>query len=215
MPLRNCSQTKQLVAKTSKRIVLPIKQEAYDRMIDNCQTYRDYLDTLMSVCPELFPPDMQAGYTWHDIQMSRKLPDVRLRRIKLKQFDADSNNQVWTLVPSFIMPYMSGYTVAVEKALFLRRFGVPYWALTYVFGRNDLYWQRLLERLGSYDLVGTTVKHAEHLPEHLLADEKHTHINGEKAFIATTVAADCVLGGLPCALGGHLCVDRSLRAFQG
>jgi hypothetical protein len=32
------------------------------------------------------------------------------------------------------------------------------------------------------------------LPEHLLADEKHTWINGDKAFIATTVAGDCVLG---------------------
>ena len=162
--------------------------------MDDCQTYRDYLDTLMRVCPALFPPDMQAGYTWHDSRMSRKLPDVRLRRIKLKQADVDGSDQVWTLVPSFVMPYMTGYTDAVEKALFLRRFGVPYWALTYVFGRNDLYWQRLVERLGCYDLVGTTVKQADHLPEHLLADEKHTRINGEKAFIATTVAGDCVLG---------------------
>jgi len=194
MPPRKHSQSKQLDAKTSKRIVLPISQQAYQQMIDDCPTYRDYVDTLMSQCPELFPPDMQAGYTWHDIQRSRKMPEVRLRRIKFKQAAAEGKAQVWTLVPSFVMPYMTAYTDAVEKALFLRRFGVPYWALTYVFGHNDLYWQRLIERLGSYDLVGTTVKHTAHLPEHLLADEKHTRINGEKAFIATTVAADCVLG---------------------
>jgi hypothetical protein len=89
---------------------------------------------------------------------------------------------------------MVGYTDEVEKALFLRHLGVPYWALTYVFGHNDVYWQRLTERLGCYDLVGTTVKHAEHLPDHLLADEKHTRLNGDKAFIATTVGDDCVLG---------------------
>ncbi len=26
-----------------------------------------------------------------------------------------------------------------EKALFLRRFGVPFWALPYIFGHNDMY----------------------------------------------------------------------------
>ena len=41
---------------------------------------------------------------------------------------------------------------------------------------------------------GTTVKHPGNLPEHLLADEKHALLNGDKVYIATTVAADCVLG---------------------
>lgn len=39
---------------------------------------------------------------------------------------------------------------------------------------------------------GTTIKDLIHLPKDLLADEKHTHFNGEKAYIATTVAEDCV-----------------------
>jgi hypothetical protein len=89
---------------------------------------------------------------------------------------------------------MTGYTDEVADALFLRGFGVPYWALTHVFGHDDLYWQRQVERLGRYDLVGTTIKSADQLPQHLLADEKHTRLNGEKAYIATTVADDCVLG---------------------
>jgi hypothetical protein len=42
--------------------------------------------------------------------------------------------------------------------------------------------------------VGTTVKDPTKLPDHLLADEKHLHFNGHKAYIATTVAQDCVLG---------------------
>jgi hypothetical protein len=40
------------------------------------------------------------------------------------------------------MPYMSGYTDEVEKALFLQRFGVPYWGITYLFGKNDMHWER-------------------------------------------------------------------------
>jgi len=41
--------------------------------------------------------------------------------------------------PSFVMPYMVGYTDDVEKPLFLRCWGVPHWALTQVFGRDAQY----------------------------------------------------------------------------
>ena len=57
-----------------------------------------------------------------------------------------------------------------------------------------MYWQRLVMQLGHADLVGTTLKDAALVPAHLLGDEKHTRFNGEKAYIATTVGADCVLG---------------------
>jgi hypothetical protein len=89
---------------------------------------------------------------------------------------------------------MVGLTDEVEKALFLRRFGVPFWGLTYVFGHNDDYWYRLSGSFGRYDIVSTTVKEPDSLPEHLLADEKHVHFNGSKGYIATTVGQNCVLG---------------------
>ena len=194
MPQRNCSKEKQIIAKTSKRIILPINKEAHNRMMNNHQDYRDYLDIMMIECPKLFPPDIQAGYIWHDVLYSKKMPDVQLRRIKLKQPDADGKVQVFTIAPSFVMPYMAGYTDEVADVLFLRGFGVPYWALAQVFGHNDMYWERHVERLGRYDLVGTTIKSADNLPQHLLADEKHTRPDGEKAYIATTVGDDCILG---------------------
>ena len=71
------------------------------------------------------------------------------------------------------MPYMTGETDTVEKGLFLRRFGVPFWALAYVFGRDEQYWYRLESQMGRYDIVGATVKDIANLPEHLLADEKY------------------------------------------
>ena len=67
-------------------------------------------------------------------------------------------------------------------------------ALAYVFGQDDQYWYRLENRLGRHRGVGTTVKDAAKLPKDLLADEKHTGFHGEKAYIATTVGHDCVLG---------------------
>ena len=60
----------------------------------------------------------------------------------------------------------------VEGPLFLRTFGVPFWALARVFGRDPMYWYRLEVGLGRNSVVGTTVRRAE-LPEHLLADEHH------------------------------------------
>jgi hypothetical protein len=140
--------------------------------------------------PELFPENSQQGYRLYGLHpASKKMPDVRMRRIRFHATD-----EVYTIAPSFVMPYATGDVDEVEKALFLRRFGVPYWGLTYVFGRNDMYWQRLVNHLGRYDLVGTTVKGPETLPDDLLADEKHIKFNGEKAYIATTVGDDCVLG---------------------
>jgi hypothetical protein len=96
---------------------------------------------------------------WHDVlPESKKLPGVRLRRIALKAGDADGKTPVYTLTPSFVLPSMTGFTDEIEKALFLGGFGVPFWALTYVFGWNDVYWYRLTERLGRDDAVGTTLK---------------------------------------------------------
>jgi hypothetical protein len=122
------------------------------------------------------------------------MPEVELRRIALKEPDEQGQIQVYTIMPSFVMPYMVGYTDEVEKALFLRRFGVPYWGLTYVFGHSDMYWQRIVVSLGRNEVVGTTIKDPNKLPEHVVADEKHTRLNGERAYIATTVAQDVVLG---------------------
>lgn len=92
------------------------------------------------------------------------------------------------------MPHCVGYTDEVEKALFLRRFFVPFWVLTYVFGRNDDYWYRMEQQFGRYSLVHTIVKDPQKLPQHLLANEKITWLNGEEVVMATTVGDDCILG---------------------
>jgi hypothetical protein len=195
MPQRHSTQTKSKAAKATKRIHIPMNREAYAELVDDQQRFRERLDSLLEQYPELFPPGMEAGYDLYGFRkQSVKLPEVKLRRIGLKEFDQQGRRQVYTIMPSFVMPYMVGYADDIEKALYLRGFGVPFYALTYVFGHNDMYWQRVVAGLGRNEIVGTTVKQPEKLPEHLLADEKHTRWNGEKAYIATTVAEDCILG---------------------
>jgi hypothetical protein len=195
MPQRKCSKEISRKTKVNKRVVIPLAKEEYVSLVDDAVAFRQVVDEMIALHPELFPPEAAQGYYLHDQRQSAKMPEVRLRRIKMRQADPATNRQeVYTIAPSGVLPYLSDETDAVEKALFLRRFGVPFWGLTYVFGRNDQYWYRLTTQLGRYDIVSTTVKEAQALPQHVLADEKHAHYHGERVYIATTVGKDCVLG---------------------
>ena len=195
MPQRKYSKQRCKVTKVNKRIILPIELSSYNKLSQDVSAFRGWLDQMIESYPELFPADITKGYRMHDmLPASVKLPEVRWRRIRLKERDCQGRPQVFTISSSGVMPYMTGYTDEVEKALFLRRFSVPFWALSYLFGRDDSYWYRLSSHLGRNELVDTTVQVADKLPEHLLADEKHCRFNGHKAYIATTVGADCVLG---------------------
>ena len=174
----------------SKTICLPIDRESYAKLFVETDDFREFLDEMHGSYPELFPEAMAEGYTFHDIlPPSLKLPEIRLRRVKIK-----ADQEVYTIRPSFVLPYMTGYTNDVENALLLLSYDVPPWLVARVFGRNAMYWERLMERIGHNSLVGTTVRQPEALPEHLLADEKHTRLCGEKTYVATTVAEECILG---------------------
>src|SRR6516164_8376718 len=138
--------------------------------------------------PELFPARMSEGFVLHDKRWSLK-QQVMLRRLELKATAA-----VFLVRPSFLMPYMVGRTEAVQKALYLRHWGVPFDALVYVFGRDAMYWYRAELALGRPTIVGSTVKQPEKLPAHVLADEKHTWALGQEVYVATTVGGGCILG---------------------
>jgi len=195
MPQRKYSKEQKIVAKANPRVILPISYDEYQEIALDGKQFRHWLDQMIDTYPPLFPKEITDGYILHDIlPASTKLPDVRFRRIKLKAKNEANQYQVLTICSSAVMPYMTGYTDDVEKVLFLRRFGVPFWALTHVFGRNDGYWYHMTSQFGRYNIVSTVVKDPALLPENLLADEKHTHFNGEKGYIATTVGANCVLG---------------------
>jgi hypothetical protein len=170
----------------NKTICLPISQEEYNRIVGDPIAFRKYLDVLLTLFAELFPPEIANGYCMKDLYFSTKL-SILIRRIKIA-------GVAYTIRPSFAMPYMTAKTDDVEKGLFLRKFGVPFWALSHVFGKNQMYWYRLEQALGRNSIVGTTIKNCDDIPLHLSADEKHTWILGNKAYIATTVGGQCILG---------------------
>jgi hypothetical protein len=150
--------------------------------------YREYLMKLSARHPELFPQAIGGGYTFHDPYRSRK-QGVVLRRIKLK-----ASGEVFPVRPSFVLPYLTARTEEVEKALFLRQWGVPFSALASVFGRSAMFWYRVWCSVGRPNLVGTTVKRADTMPRDLVADEKITWLAREEVVVPTTVGGGCVLG---------------------
>jgi len=119
---------------------------------------------------------------------SSKQPGVRLRQLITK------NKEKWSLRPSFVTPYMTAQTQDLDGPLLLISLGVPLWAICHVFGRDLMYWYRLVEQLGRNSIVGTTVQSPEQLPDHLAADEHHADWCGEKGYITMTAAQGCILG---------------------
>ena len=173
----------------SKHICLPFENEAqYQECVADVAKYREYLTKISAQHPELFPQALGQGYTFHDRYGTRK-QGVVLRRIKLK-----ASGEVFTLRPSFVLPYCIARTEEVEKALFLRHWGVPFWALAAVFGRDAMFWYRAWLSFGRPNLIGTTVKHEAQMPQDVVADEKITWLDGEEVVVPTTVGGGCVLG---------------------
>jgi len=172
--------------RNNRNICLPFFQETYEADIIDPIAFRKYLDEKIALFPELFPPVISNGYQMKGIYHPKKLP-FAIRRIEIAGI-------AYTIRPSFVMPYMTGLTDEIEKAIFLRKFNVPFWALSYAFGKDPSYWYRIEQSLGRNSIVGTTIRNPDALPQHLAADEKHSWISGNKVYIATTVGNECILG---------------------
>src|SRR5437016_4681504 len=93
-------------------ICLPIRKDDYLALLDSPVAFRRWLDTALHACPELFPEAFASGYTLKDDRTSAKL-DLRLRRIECK-----ATGQAFSVRPSFVLPYMAGWTDDVSKPLF-------------------------------------------------------------------------------------------------
>ena len=167
-------------------ICIPFERSTYDEITKDSKKFRSHINNKIADFPELFPVNITSGYEMKDSRKSKKLC-LCIRRIIVA-------GKSYSVRPSFVLPYMVGFVSEVEKALYLKRFDVPFYGLAYVFGHYPMYWYRLENHLGRNSLVGTTIHRDTVLPSHLVADEKHTHIAGAKAYVATTVAGNCILG---------------------
>lgn len=173
----------------NKSICVAFESEAhYATCVADPERFRDHLRAVGVSHPELVPDAFADGFAFHDRYRSTKL-GVVLRRIKLTR-----TREVFLVRPSFLMPYLIGRTADIERALYLRQWAVPFDALAYVFGRDAMFWYRAWCALGRPSIVGSTIKAASRLPNHLVVDEKHSSLSGAQVLVPTTVAAGCLLG---------------------
>src|SRR4051795_3361979 len=194
-------------ARGHRTICLPLSEDAYQKIVGDPRAFRTAIDDCFRRAPALFPPNFAGGYQMKDDRVSAK-QKVVIRRIVL------NDGAAYSIRPSFLMPYMAARVEDVEGPLFLRKFGVPFWALARVFGHDPMYWYRLECGLGRFSVVGTTVRQAD-LPEHLLADEHHQTLDGQKVSIATTVGSGCCLGVEPAEAAGTDDLKAAYAVFKG
>jgi len=195
------------MARRCSTICVPTRKDAYLACIDSPTAFRRWLDGAFHEAPELFPQGFAQGYTLKDSRFSTKR-GLRLRRVVCK-----ATGEAFSVRPCFVLPYMTGWTDDAEGPLFLRGFGVPFWALAKVFGQGPMYWYRLELSLGRNSIVGTTIRRAE-LPEHLLADEHHQPRDGVKNYVATTVAEGCCLGAALASSAGAEDLQAAYQVFK-
>lgn len=154
----------------SKNICLSFASEAqYNELVDDPMLFRNFLDMAYQHHCELFPKDWADGFTFHDTYHSKKTSFV-IRRVKLLK-----TAQVFSIRPSFLMPYMTAQTDEVEKALYLSQYGVPLSALVYVFGRDEMFWYRLILQFGQREQLVVIDFHNERNLVRVLARDSAQH----------------------------------------
>jgi len=173
--------------KQSRTIVLNLSEANYDSFMEDTSIAHEIIKEHYENFPELFPSGMSEGYMLNGRTRKSKKLEIQMRKIKISGIS-------YRIRPSFVLPYCRAKTEEVTGALFLIKFGVPFWALAHVFGKNPMWWYRLYLSFSNYSIVGTTVKNEANLPTDLLADEHHIRIEGKKAFVATTCGGNCFLG---------------------
>lgn len=173
----------------AKQIVVPMTRALYDEIWHDPGRVREFIDGWARSAPELFPAGFDAGYRLGGFgRPSRKLSGLKLRKIVL------GDGRCFWFRPGFVVGYMAGVVDDLAYPLLLAAHGVPAWLLKLGFGHSEMYWHRLVERLGRASLVGATVRDPSRLPEHLAADEHHADWAGAKGYVATTVGGGCLLG---------------------
>jgi len=167
-------QTSESTPQKNRTIILPFNQVKYMSSIHDPMQFRNELEAFINRYPELFPNKIKAGYRLKEMRVSKKT-GIPTRRIL-------ADGVSYTIRPSFVMPYHVAFSADAHNAMFLRKFDVPFWGLHHVFGKDAMYWYRMEQSLGRNSIIGTTIKDPDLLPEHIAADEKHSRLEGKKAY---------------------------------
>jgi hypothetical protein len=153
------AERKQRTTAGDKTICLPIAEGIdYEELVKDSPRFRAYLDQQIEQHPALFPTGIEEGDWFHGLVAAERMA-LTTRRIRLKRHRAADQ-----LRPDTVMPDMVGSSEAVEKGLYLRRYGVPYAGIAHVLGHSAMYWDRATQALGRPSMVGRPVKDPAAIP---------------------------------------------------
>ena len=99
----------------SSTIRIHFHQEMYQTIIDDEKKFRAHIDEWIQKHPELFPKQIAEGYELHGKTAPSAKLGIQQRRIKIL-----ATRDVYSISPSFVMPYMTGFVSDVETALFFQ-----------------------------------------------------------------------------------------------
>lgn len=185
--------TNPISPKGLQTVIIPISEQEYLPLMDRSGCFKNYLDEQYEKHPEIFPKALSIkGYSLSGYARTSDKVDIKRRIIEVGDKD-------YLIHPCFVMPHLCGYTIDVSKGLELRRHHVPYYVIAGQHGHDMMYWYRLEVALSRNSIVGTTIKSPTRLPKDIVIDEHHNRLKGKKVYVATTVAADCILGASVCA----------------
>ncbi len=140
-------------------IVLPFDENTYAELLKDTSASKAFVNAWIEAPPEVFPGKIGGGWSLHGFTKDSVKQGIRVRRIVTK-----TDGEVWQLRPSFVMPSMTCDTNTAGKILFLQKWA-PAWALVHAFEKDMMTIYRLTNRMGRYNIVGTTVKQADKLPK--------------------------------------------------
>ena len=70
------------------------------------------------------------------------------------------------------------------------------------------------QSLGRNSIIGTTIRNADDIPQHLGTDKKHTRLLGDKVYVATTVGGHCIPGASIAKDAGEQSLQEAYKVFK-
>jgi hypothetical protein len=127
-----------------RTITLNIQEADYPHFLDDISFAGKIIKQAVAedIHEKIFPKGTaEAGFRFKGFERVSKKQKIKKRRIEI-------GGIVYRIHPAFILSYMRGKVDDARWALFIMRFGVPFWAIALVFGRNHMYWYRLWLDIG-------------------------------------------------------------------
>lgn len=167
----------------NRTIVIDFADEnQYEDVISNCTVFIEFVIAyILSIGFQVVHNKYCTGgncFTRHSHYLRVRCGGITIWRMQCKTCKA-----VFTIIPSFLMRYLSYRTKQVRDALIAYHGGLSFENCAICFNIAPLALYRIICAFGKYSLEHVLTKAGVPLPKHVQVDEKHTKCLGQKGYI--------------------------------